>query len=314
MLEALPRRRSLIAWGVAASLAVSLVPVSIMYFREKPPPSEPLRLLATTPEGLLPILSPDGRKAAYMMGGRLWIQFLASGESRDLTAADGPCALLVPRQIVSSAIYSKENSRRSRRLAVLQLNCDGVAGLIFCLQVARGIGEDVIVFGDRSLGLFRVPASGGSPLQITALNSARHENSQYCPSFLPDGRHFVYMGASTDQWKSALYLGSVDATPEQQSSTPLLLANSQPVYTPSSTPGTGYLLFVREGSLLAQPFDNRRMEPKRAALQAVVQDLSFSFPGTSSEPFSASANGTLVFGRRARSNSAAHLVRPRGQK
>lgn len=144
--------------------------------------------------------------------------------------------------------------------------------------------DDVIVFGDRPIGLFRVPASGGSPLQITALDSARHENSRYCTSFLPDGRHFVYVRASTDEGKSALYLGSVDAKPERQSPMPLLPVNSQPVYTPSADPGTGYLLLVREGRLLAQLFDNRRMEPK----------------GQPSEPFSASANDTLVFGRRAR--------------
>jgi hypothetical protein len=65
---------------------------------------------------------------------------------------------------------------------------------------------------------------------------------------------------------------------------PLLPVNSQPAYTPSADPGTSYLLLVREGRLLAQLFDNRRMEPK----------------GQPSEPFSASANDTLVFGRRAR--------------
>jgi eukaryotic-like serine/threonine-protein kinase len=297
VLEILRRRRLSIAWVVTALLAVGLVSISIVHFREKPPPMTPLHLQAPTPEGLLPILSPDGRKAAFIMAGRLWIQFLGSGESHDLTPAENADPFWSPDGRFIGYLFERKLKKIQATggppQTVTDLRGDFLAG------GGAWNRDDVIVFGDRPIGLFRVPASGGSPLQITALNSARHENSQYCPSFLPDGRHFVYMRASTDEWKSALYLGSVDAKPQQQSSTPLLLANSQPVYTPSADPAVGYLLFVREGSLLAQPFDNRRMEPIGQPA-TVVEDLSFPFAGTSSEPFSASANDTLVFGRRAR--------------
>jgi hypothetical protein len=157
----------------------------------------------------------------------------------------------------------------------------------------------VIVFGDRSLGLFRVPASGGVPVQITALDSARHENSQFCPSFLPDGRHFVYIRASTDEGKSAIYLGSVDAKPEQQSSKPLVASNWQPGYAPSADPSTGYLLFMREGTLMAQPFDNRRLELKGQAAP-VAEQVSDNGGGAGAYgAFSASANDVLVFQRAA---------------
>jgi hypothetical protein len=44
----------------------------------------------------------------------------------------------------------------------------------------------VIVFGDRRIGLIRVPASGGVPVQITALDPVRHENNHYEPSFLAE--------------------------------------------------------------------------------------------------------------------------------
>ena len=151
----------------------------------------------------------------------------------------------------------------------------------------------MIVFGDRRVGLFRVPASGGVPVQITALDSARHENSQDCPSFLPDGRHFVYIRASTDEGKSAIYLGSVDARPEQQSSKALVASNSQPVYAPSTDPGTGYLLFVRGLTLMAQPFDNRRLELKGQAAPVAEFGKNDS-GGATYVSFSASANDVLV--------------------
>ncbi len=288
------RRQLFLPWSVAALLAVSLVSVLIVHFRKKPPPAAPLYLQAATPEGLLPILSPDGRKAAFIMKGRLWIQLLDSGESRDLTAADDSAPFWSPDSRYIGYLFQRKLKKIEAVGGPAQTVADLPGDLLFGAGAWNRNG--VIVFADRLIGLFRVPASGGIPLQITALNSERHENSQYGPSFLPDGRHFVYLRASTDEGKSALYLGSVDAKPEQQSSTPLLPSNSQPVYTPSADPSAGYLLFVREGSLLAQPFDNRRMQPKGQPA-TVVEDISFRFAGTSYELFSASVNGILVFGR-----------------
>jgi hypothetical protein len=82
------------------------------------------------------------------------------------------------------------------------------------------------------------------------------------PFFLPDGRHFVYIGSSKDAGKTGIYMGRVDMAPEQQNSQPLMMSDSQASYAPSDDPKTGYLVFVREGSLMAQPFDNGKMELK----------------------------------------------------
>jgi len=128
--------------------------------------------------------------------------------------------------------------------------------------------DDVIVFSDVSLGLFRVPAIGGVPVRITALDPADQETMHFGPSFLPDGRHFVYTRFSADRKKSGIYLGSVDAKPEQQNSKPLMASSWQAVHAPSADPSTGYLLFMRDGALMAQPFDNRRLELKGQAVPA----------------------------------------------
>jgi WD40 repeat protein len=80
---------------------------------------------------------------------------------------------------------------------------------------------------------------------------------------LSDGRHFLYRRHSVSRTEnSGIYLGSLDDKPEQKSSKPLVAADSIPVYAPSSDPATpnlGHLLFEREGSLVAQPFDERRL-------------------------------------------------------
>ncbi len=153
----------------------------------------------------------------------------------------------------------------------------------------------MIVFSDRLVGLFRVPASGGVPVPITALDPARRETIHYAPSFLPDGRHFVYTRRSRDKTRSAIYLGSVDVKPEQQSSQLLVNSNWNPEYTPSVDPGIGYLLFVREGTLMAQPFDNRRLE-------LIGQSAPVAEQVNDGRAFSASANNVLVFHRSAASD------------
>src|SRR6267143_404373 len=86
--------RERLAWSVAAVLAVCLAPVAFLHLREKPPaPAVPVRFQIPAPKNAMlgPILnlSPDGRELAFLAGGRLWVHFLESGESRDLTAVDG---------------------------------------------------------------------------------------------------------------------------------------------------------------------------------------------------------------------------------
>ena len=219
------RQSQNLAWSVAAVLAIALVAVSFLHFREKPPaPAAPVRFQIPAPEnttlGSFLNLSPDGRKLAFLAGGRLWVHFLESGESRDLTAADG-LTLLVPGQPLHRICVPRK----------AQEDRGDWRSLTNCVGLARQLGSGRMEPGRRDRlrrhpsGLFRVPASGGVPVQITAVDPARQERFHSCPSFLPDGRHFVYIRASTDTEKSAIYLGSVDAKPEQQSSKLLVASN-----------------------------------------------------------------------------------------
>src|SRR5580658_1214606 len=83
------------------------------------------------------------------------------------------------------------------------------------------------------------------------------------PWLLPDGRHFLYARGSSGAIEGGIYAGSLDDNPEKQSSRPLLRAEypNAPVYVPStSDSGSGYVLFTREGSLVAVPFNARRLQ------------------------------------------------------
>jgi len=110
------------------------------------------------------------------------------------------------------------------------------------------------------------------------------------PVFLPDGRHFVYLRASRiDPAESGLYLGDLETPADRQSTDRLVATPFGGSYVPSAV-GDGQLLFLRDGVLMAMPFDiNRRVmagEP-RPVVNAVG-----SFRDTAS--FSAST-GTLVY-------------------
>ena len=134
--------------------------------------------------------------------------------------------------------------------------------------------EGTIVFAPSRRGsLYRVSASGGEATPITTLDESRQETSHQRPYFLPDGRHFLY-SAETEETE-AIYLGSLHSEERK-----FLVNSSRAVYAPP-----GYLLFLREGTLMAQPFDTSKLETSGEPVPFLQQISSFSF----------SENGILTY-------------------
>jgi len=292
---ALRARLGIAGRSVAALFVVGLGPVAFLHFREKPPaPALPLRFQIQAPENaaLGPYLSlaPDGRKLAFLVRGRLWVHFLESGDSRDLTAADGS-----PFWSPDSLFIGYPSQGKLKKIAATGGTPQTVADFSDSWEAGAWSQDSVIVFGTFPHGFFRVPDSGGIPVAITAIDPARQEAFHYCPSFLPDGRHFIYTSQSTDGRKDSIYIGSVDLKPEQQSFKPLVASHWGPVYAPSADPSTGYLLFMREGTLMAQAFDNPRLELKGQAVPVAEQVGDNNGGAGGYGAFSASANDVLVF-------------------
>ncbi len=89
---------------------------------------------------------------------------------------------------------------------------------------------------------------------------------------------------------ASIYIGSLDVKPEQQSSEPVLSAQSGALYVRSSDPNSGYILFVRETTLMAQPFAAGRLELTGEAVPIAENILA-----AATSAFSASDTGVLVF-------------------
>jgi hypothetical protein len=156
--------------------------------------------------------------------------------------------------------------------------------------VGLGIGgawnrEGVILFGagPRSQ-LLRIPATGGEATPVTRVETPQQQLHGR-PSFLPDGRHFLY-----HVWGSpgarGLYIGQLDGSRALR----LLDADAPAVYASS-----GHLLFVRQGTLYAQLFDPVGLaltgEPFPVAERVTVVTVS----GISTAALSASAAGPVVY-------------------
>lgn len=130
----------------------------------------------------------------------------------------------------------------------------------------------VIAFTPHVERLYQVPAGGGEAKPIYQLG-----NTEVLPSFLPDGRHFLFARASGPR-QGSVYVGALDS----QEAKLILSDGTSPVY---ATPG--YLLFRRNGTLMAQPFD--------LATLSASGDPSSIADGVGS--FNVSENGTLIYAR-----------------
>ncbi len=141
--------------------------------------------------------------------------------------------------------------------------------------------DGVIIFG-TSKGVFRVPAEGGTPEAVTTLDAS--ETGHYWPSFLPDGRHFLYSAWSTDPSLRVVYGAALDS----KDKTRVFAAESNAIYS-----GTGHLLFHRGNAVYAQPFDPATLALSGEAAR-VADEVSFA-ENDGRGHFSVSANGVLAY-------------------
>jgi Tol biopolymer transport system component/predicted Ser/Thr protein kinase len=292
-----------LGWTFGAVFAIAFGIVALLHFREKPPAAQdPMRFEVPLPDkvtftatGSL-ALSPDGRHLAFSAVGPdgrpgVWIHEMDSLQSRRLPDADtGPQA---------PPFFWSPDSRFvlfSGAQKLKKMDLAGGASETVCDLPGPPIGgswsrDGVIIFGSNRGGLWRVPATGGAATQLTALDLSRNERSHELPTFLPDGRHFIYLRASTAPENTGIAVGSLDARPDQQSSKLLLLTRYGAAYVPPSGSTPGQLLFLRDGKLMAQSFDAQRLAPagNPSPLAERVGTI-FNTPY-----FSASASGVLVY-------------------
>lgn len=252
----------------AAPCPGSWLPYAIQRLRERPTDAPTVRFeIPPPPKGTFDIymaLSPDGRRLAFTSAGsdgvlRIWVRDLDSVQARALPGTESAQSLFWSPDSRSIAFGFGTQLKK--------VDLSGGPPVTLCTS-ATPVGSGAwsstgtIVFGGRGTGpLQRVPESGGIPAPLTALDPSRRDVYHSHPSFLPDGTHFIYFNATLEsQHGIGIYTGSLDAKPQEQNSKQLLATPTNAVFTPGTAAGEGYLLFLRDGTLMAQPLDTRKLE------------------------------------------------------
>jgi eukaryotic-like serine/threonine-protein kinase len=141
--------------------------------------------------------------------------------------------------------------------------------------------DGVIVFGSPK-GLYRVSAEGGKPEPVTAVE--KQESGHFWPSFLPDGKHVLYLAWSTDPASRAVFVGELGS----KNTSRLMATDSNASYA-----DPGYVVFHREATLFAQPFDAKKLTTTGEPLHLADQVAFTSTNGHGS--FAVSQNGVLTY-------------------
>jgi Tol biopolymer transport system component len=313
---AAPARRRVRELAIVAALAALASGAAVWMATPGAPPASAVRFQISSPDRLelVPMIdvSPDGRVITFLVpsaeGPRIWLHSLDSGVAR---AVPGDHVTTRPTFWSPDGRYIGywfDNSLR--RVAMSGGPAEPLTQSRSFAGGSWGRGDVIVFAGDG--GIHGVDGSGGTAVMVTTIDKSRNEDSHILPSFLPDGRHFLYLRTSTDPAVTGIYVGSIDVAPGQQDLTRLVATGQHAIYARGADdPDRGQLLFVRDGLLMAQPFDAARRLLAAAAVPAV--DAPVLISNGSYGTFSASQNGTLVYLRNQTSTGTITIVDRNGR-
>jgi eukaryotic-like serine/threonine-protein kinase len=280
---AVPPVRRYAGWIAAFVMTLVAVAATVLLLRQggSEAPQPRARFDVALPDELgfdwpdWPVVSPDGQHLVFtarLQGRRqLWMR-----------ALDGTVQPIADTEGATFAFWSPD-SRRVAFVAGGKLKrVDAAGGPVIVLadafSVSRGDwgARGTILFVPRANGpIHAVSEAGGPSRGVTTLDRSRGETSHQFPRVLPDGRHFLFTAAGS---QPAVYVGSLDGSD---------VRTVLRTFTSTAYVAPGYLLFNRQRSLMAQPFDATTFE-LRGSPAAIADPVAGG-------AFSASNNGTLVF-------------------
>ena len=299
--------RERIAWLIAGAAILTALALGVAYVRRPAMQTVTMRLSVNPPEGAKvftsPTISPDGRTLAFIaeVDGKtqLWVRALNTTASRSLVEIRD--SLPYPVWSPDSQFIAYLEQGKLKKIALSggspEALCDGVPG-----QGTAWSREGIILVGLGNAGIGQVSANGG-PLKA-ATRVDRGDRAHFAPTFLPDGRHFLYWASNSDQSKRGIYLTSLDGVEPKW----LLSVDGRNVGVAQNPTdqSKGYLTFVRQGALLAQAYDFRRNELMGEPVRIAEQVTSTS---TSWASYSLAANGVLVLLEREAGNHLTWFAR-----
>jgi Tol biopolymer transport system component len=285
-------RRALLPWVLAAVAGVTAIAAlaGVALLRTKPAPEVRVyKALIAPPSPLSGApalrmhLSPDGRRIAFVApddNGHtvLWIRPLDSFAAQALTGT-----------VNASSPFWSPDSRWVGFMAdgkLKKVDPSNGAVITICDASMAPPGtwnaDDVILFTSGPNLIYRVAASGGTAVPVTKAPDGERAH-HVAPFFLPDGRHFLYTSSPVGTAPTGIFIGSLDS----REATRIVDVASSAMYA------DGYLLFLRDTTLMAQPFD-AETRTLHGAPVPVAEGLMMN-PPTGTGAFSVSRTGVLAY-------------------
>jgi serine/threonine protein kinase/Tol biopolymer transport system component len=281
--------------GVAATLAVVMLGAAGWLLRPGPPDliNRVELSMPDTASSLASLaVSPDGRSLVFSGWGTegLWVRRFESDEWRRVPGTEGARSPFwsPDGRYLAFAVGGDRNELRK-----VDLTGGPPETLCTVPGEAGGSGtwsrDGIIVFGSWGGGsggpLWRVSQAGGAAAALTQVDLSRGEQFHTWPTFLRDGKHFVYFRSGPPEIQG-IYVGSVDVEPGKQSRERILASPLTASYA------SDHLFFLRAGTLMTQPFDLRHLQLTGAAVP-IADAISTEWYGTGD--FSVSPSGALVY-------------------
>jgi eukaryotic-like serine/threonine-protein kinase len=288
------RKPSFLPWAVAAVALIAAIGIAVLHFavRETKPivrtqiaSSDKLEFNFVGDTAGPPVISPDGTHvvfSAHALGKQqLFLRSMDNLTPQPMANTDDATFPFWSPDNRSIGFFADGKLKR--------MDISGGPAVIICdAPIGRGgswSANGTIVFSPQfGTPIYQVPATGGTPTVVTKLTS-KYTTHRW-PAFLPDGKHFLYLAANhaaPSTGETAVFWASLDGKDNKM----VVLTPSNAVYA------SGYLLFVRQNALMAQPFDPSSGDLKGQAtvLNDDVQVDSSVWRGT----FTASDNGTMIY-------------------
>ncbi len=208
-------------------------------------------------------VSPDGRQLMMAIQGgdgtgRLWVRALDEPAPHPVPGSEG---FLVPPAMWSPAgdEIAFGHMPLLKRVTLPQGTPHDVCQLQAIAVGGTWNRDGILAIGNPAGPILRCSASaGGAATPVT--RPSRPSEIHLMPSFLPDGRHFIYLRVDrAAPERSGVYIGDVNGGPSE-SEKHLLATGFDAMYVPAADSGTGVVVFLRDRALFAQRFDDRRLE------------------------------------------------------
>lgn len=298
------RRREVTLGAIALVFLLATAALSARLFLLKAPTPPPVRFALPTPVGMPNsyYVSPDGRKLAFVTSpaspGRIWVRSIDGAAAEPIPSTEG---IVAPPPFYSGGNLGHNNGLfwspdsqyigfaaegKLKKVAAAGGPAQVLASLPESGNYFASWGADgvILLASDAVAGgpLLRVSAAGGEPAPATELDKERKEQSHRFPHFLPDGRHYLYLATGSDARDRVVYVGTLDS-PERH---PLEGIAAEVKYS------SGHVIFLRDGALMAQPFD---VDRRQLTGDAFTVEDKFAPPAGLTWSFSVSLTGVLVY-------------------